>query len=110
MMLKKVNVCGGPDVQASTLVQFIPAAKHFWPWHSGGAAIDTAWPSELETQTMCTPAAGGRVFQFGACKDKQTAMDTKVLAGEEFTGAATYAFCQAIEKHGVNQTYASVSS
>uniref|UniRef100_A0A7S0YE44 Peptidase C14 caspase domain-containing protein n=1 Tax=Polytomella parva TaxID=51329 RepID=A0A7S0YE44_9CHLO len=50
---------------------------------------------------------GGTAFQFGACRDNQTAQDTSGLAaGSVYTGAATFCFIQAIERHGVRQTYA----
>lgn len=38
---------------------------------------------------------GGTAFQFGACKDSQTAADTAAMSGgTAYTGAATYALLQ----------------
>lgn len=49
--------------------------------------------------------AGGTVIQLGACDDKLTAADTAKLSATAYTGAATYAFIDAIERAGVQQTY-----
>lgn len=48
---------------------------------------------------------GGEVIQFGASRDKQTAADTSQLSGGVSTGAATYAFINAIETWGANISY-----
>lgn len=53
---------------------------------------------------------GGTAYQFGACKDSQTAQDTNRLSGSAYTGAATFCFIEAIERYGVQQTYAQVLS
>ncbi|KXZ52917.1 hypothetical protein GPECTOR_8g295 [Gonium pectorale] len=53
---------------------------------------------------------GGTAFQFGACKDSQTAQDTAALSGKAYTGAATFCFIEAIEKYGTQQTYGQILS
>ena len=53
--------------------------------------------------------AGGTVFQLGACKDSQVAADTNSMSGgSAYTGAATYAFIDAVERYGPSQTYATL--
>lgn len=49
--------------------------------------------------------AGGFCVQFGAARDSQTAADTSALSGNVSTGAATYAFIQAIESRGTQLSY-----
>ncbi|KAK9908707.1 hypothetical protein WJX75_001808 [Coccomyxa subellipsoidea] len=49
--------------------------------------------------------AGGEVLQIGAARDKQTAADTASMSGTVSTGAATFAFIQAIERQGTHITY-----
>jgi len=50
--------------------------------------------------------AGGWVVAFSASRDKQTAADTNALSGTgEHTGAATYAFIEAIEATGGSVSY-----
>ncbi|GMH32747.1 hypothetical protein BSKO_00581 [Bryopsis sp. KO-2023] len=53
---------------------------------------------------------GGIAFQFGACKDSEVAQDTNDLSGNAHTGAATFAFIQAVESGGPSQSYAAVLS
>ena len=48
------------------------------------------------------------MIQLGACDDKFTAADTAKLSATAYTGAATYAFIESIERWGVNQTYATL--
>jgi hypothetical protein len=50
------------------------------------------------------------VIQLGACDDKVTAADTAKLSATAYTGAATYAFIESIERWGTGQTYASLLS
>ena len=45
------------------------------------------------------------VVQFSASRDKQTAADTNALSGAAHTGAATYAFIQAVEALGPTASY-----
>lgn len=45
------------------------------------------------------------MVQLGACEDTHTAADTAALSQTAYTGAATYAFIEALEKFGVQQTY-----
>lgn len=52
--------------------------------------------------------AGGTVIQLGACDDKYTAADTAKLSTTAYTGAATYAFIESIERYGTHQTYATL--
>lgn len=63
------------------------------------------WTNSYDPRRL---SPGGFVAQFSACLDKQTAADTKGLSGTTYTGAATFTFIQAIEKYGVNQSYAQV--
>lgn len=65
----------------------------------------TAW-----RRTNMRGTSGGTVIQLGACDDKQTAADTSKLSATAYTGAATYAFIASIERHGAQQTYASLLS
>lgn len=53
---------------------------------------------------------GGIAFQFGACKDSEVAQDTNDMSGYAHTGAATFAFIQAIELGGPQQSYADILS
>ena len=54
---------------------------------------------------------GGLALQIGACLDQQTAQDTnRNTGGKVFTGAATYAFLQAIEANGPRQAYGALIS
>jgi hypothetical protein len=48
------------------------------------------------------------VIQLGACDDKYTAADTAKLSATAYTGAATYAFIESIERYGTQQTYATL--
>ena len=48
---------------------------------------------------------GGEAIQFGAARDSQTAADTAQLSGHVSTGAATFAFIQAVERAGTNISY-----
>lgn len=54
---------------------------------------------------MYKGTAGGFAVQFGAARDSQVAADTAQLSGTVSTGAATFAFIQAIEKEGVAISY-----
>ena len=48
---------------------------------------------ELEdVRIVCQGTRGGEAIQFGAARDKQTAMDTNQLSGHVSTGAATFSF------------------
>lgn len=54
---------------------------------------------------------GGLALQIGACLDKQTAQDTnRNTGGAVFTGAATFAFLQAIETNGPRCAYGALLS
>eukprot|EP00983_Pelagomonas_calceolata_P068482 1149945-Pelagomonas_calceolata.AAC.1 len=52
--------------------------------------------------------SGGTVVSFSACQDSQVAADTHLMSGTAHTGAATYAFIQAVEAGGPYQTYGQV--
>ena len=49
--------------------------------------------------------AGGLAVQFGSSRDSQTSADTAALSGTVSTGAATWAFINAIEKLGTGVSY-----
>ena len=58
------------------------------------------------TIAMCWQGTqGGEAIQFGAARDSQTAADTAQLSGHVSTGAATFAFIQAVERAGTNISY-----
>ncbi|BDA41997.1 Metacaspase-1A [Coccomyxa sp. Obi] len=64
------------------------------------------WKPEYTRRPACYKGtAGGEVLQIGASRDKQTAADTASLSGGISTGAATFAFIQAIERQGTSITY-----
>ncbi|KAL6778253.1 hypothetical protein ACKKBG_A17500 [Auxenochlorella protothecoides x Auxenochlorella symbiontica] len=64
------------------------------------------WRSEYQWQPRAHKGtAGGFAVQIGASTDSQTAADTTQLSGYTSTGAATYAFIQAIEQRGTTMTY-----
>lgn len=64
------------------------------------------WRSEYARPTRAYKGtAGGFAVQIGAALDSQTAADTTKLSGYTSTGAATYAFIQAIEQRGTTMTY-----
>jgi hypothetical protein len=63
-------------------------------------------PCLLQYEPPMKGTSGGTVFQLGACKDSQTAADTNAMSGTAYTGAATFSFIEAVEKYGVQQTYA----
>ncbi len=52
--------------------------------------------------------AGGTVFQFGACKDSQTAQDTNRMSGSAFTGA--HILIDATQWSEVNELLASTEA
>ncbi|PSC73732.1 metacaspase-1 isoform X2 isoform B [Micractinium conductrix] len=64
-----------------------------------------AWEASYHYTRSHKGTAGGFAVQFGASKDSQTAADTQALAGNTSTGAATFCFIQAIERHGTKLTY-----
>ena len=49
-------------------------------------------------------------FSVLCSRDSQVAQDTNRLSGSAYTGAATYALIQAIERGGVQQSYAQLLS
>jgi hypothetical protein len=49
--------------------------------------------------------AGGWAVQIAASRDAQVAADTAALSGTAHTGAATFAFIQAVELYGTSLTY-----
>lgn len=49
--------------------------------------------------------AGGLAIQIAASRDAQVAADTAALSGTAHTGAATFAFCNAVETYGTAVTY-----
>ncbi|KAK9846629.1 hypothetical protein WJX81_007951 [Elliptochloris bilobata] len=64
------------------------------------------WKMEYDHQpSVYKGTAGGEVIQFGAARDRQTAADTAALSGNVSTGAATFAFIQAVERIGTQITY-----
>lgn len=65
------------------------------------------WKSEYLPGRMRTHkgTAGGLAIQIAAAGDKETAADTSALSGGTSTGAATFSFIQAVEKHGPALTY-----
>lgn len=70
---------------------------------------DCAPPCSRSTQLksrVIQGTSGGTAFQIGACKDSQVAADTSAMSGSAYTGAATYAFIDAVERFGTQQTYA----
>lgn len=87
------------------------------PTSHSGSTFDLAYRTELtaagaswEREYAHQPrvykgTAGGLAVQFGAARDSQVAADTAQLSGSVSTGAATYAFIQAIEREGVAISY-----
>lgn len=106
-----------PAVQVSQSLQHTSQPKWAVTATVGTRAAVRAWRGQcltvcalfvfLQLKTrQIKGTSGGTAFQFGACKDSQTAADTNGLSGSAYTGAATYSFIEAVEKYGPQQTYA----
>jgi hypothetical protein len=76
-------------------------------WQAGCVPATYCTVLYCSVQTVCG-SAGGTVVQIGACDDKVTAADTAKLSATAYTGAATYAFIETIERYGTDQTYANL--
>lgn len=65
------------------------------------------WTSQYYSPAVAARkgTAGGFCVQIGAALDSQVAADTSAMSGYVSTGAATYAFIQAVEGRGTDITY-----
>lgn len=84
--------------------------------HSG-SALDLEWQAKASTgpiyweqtyghqPSVWKGSAGGLAVQIAASRDDQVAADTASLSGIAHTGAATFAFCHAVETYGTAINY-----
>ena len=76
------------------------------PYRTELTAAGASWEREYTHQPkLYKGTSGGLAVQFGAARDSQVAADTAQLSGTVSTGAATFAFIQAIEREGVAISY-----
>jgi hypothetical protein len=76
------------------------------PYRTEMTAAGASWEREYNHQPRAYKGTrGGLAVQFGAARDSQVAADTAALSGSVSTGAATFAFIQAVEREGTNVSY-----
>jgi metacaspase-1 len=65
-----------------------------------------SWSAEYQRRPRYKKGtSGGLAVQFGSSRDQQVSADTAALSGTVSTGAATWAFINAIEKLGTSISY-----
>ncbi|KAG1679245.1 hypothetical protein FOA52_009274 [Chlamydomonas sp. UWO 241] len=103
----ELNACLVAPLPPGVVMHVVIDACH------SGTALDLPYSTEfrggqfywMSASTLFKGTRGGTVLQFGACRDTQVAQDTASLSNN-YTGAATFSFINALELGGPRQSYA----